>query len=76
LTSTEGNAVRARLADTGAVAAGTVQAGLVVFDPPATRPNDRLLVNLFTLNCYMHDFFYLLGFRKREGNFQRDNLAL
>ena len=35
----------------------------------------RALHNIFYLNCYMHDFFYLLGFREADGNFQQNNLG-
>src|SRR5206468_12093774 len=32
-------------------------------------------LNIFYLNCYIHNYFYMLGFRERDGNFQRNNFG-
>ena len=47
----------------------------VVFDPADPVGDEQKILNIFFYNCVMHDFFYLLGFREKDGNFQRDNLG-
>src|SRR6185436_967023 len=37
--------------------------------------DDQKVLNIFYYNCVMHDFFYLLGFREADGNFQQNNLG-
>jgi subtilisin-like proprotein convertase family protein len=54
---------------------GTVQNGVLLFNPPDTAGNDQRVLNLFYYTCFMHDFFYLLGFREVDGNFQQDDLG-
>jgi extracellular elastinolytic metalloproteinase len=71
----EGNAVRAHLDDSGPTIRGRADNGTVVFEPPDATGDDQKVLNIFYFNCVMHDFFYLLGFRERDGNFQRDNLG-
>jgi extracellular elastinolytic metalloproteinase len=73
--STLGNAVRAHLGDAGPVLAGAVQGALVSFDSPTETSDDQKVLNIFYFNCFMHDFFYVLGFRERDGNFQHNNLG-
>jgi extracellular elastinolytic metalloproteinase len=48
---------------------------VVTFDPADPTGDDQKVLNIFYYNCVMHDFFYLLGFREADGNFQRDNLG-
>jgi extracellular elastinolytic metalloproteinase len=48
---------------------------MLTFDPVEPTGDDQKIVNIFYYNCYMHDYFYLLGFREKDGNFQRDNLG-
>ena len=72
---TAGNGVFARLGDSGPSGAGTTQGGALVFDPANATGDDQKVLNIFYYNCVMHDFFYLLGFREQDGNFQRDNLG-
>ena len=40
---------------------------------PILESDDQKILNLFYLSCYLHDYFYLLGFREADGNFQQDN---
>ena len=70
-----GNAVFARLGETGPTIRGTVAESQLVFDPTDPTGDEQKVLNIFYFNCVMHDFFYLLGFRERDGNFQRDNLG-
>jgi extracellular elastinolytic metalloproteinase len=71
----EGNAVFAHLGDSGPTIRGVAANGTVVFEPPDATGDEQKVLNIFYFNCVMHDFFYLLGFRERDGNFQRDNLG-
>lgn len=68
-----GNAVRLHLELTEPGIRGQKQHGVLTFDPIDAKSNEQKLVNAFYYNCLMHDFFYLLGFREQEGNFQRNN---
>ncbi len=72
---TVGNSVLAHLGNTGPSSQGTLQGGVVVFDPASATGDDQKVLNIFYYNCYMHDFFYLLGFREQDGNFQQSNLG-
>jgi extracellular elastinolytic metalloproteinase len=72
---TVGNSVFAHLGDSGPSGVGSVQSGALVFDPATATGDDQKVLNIFYYNCVMHDFFYLLGFREQDGNFQRDNLG-
>lgn len=74
-TETVGNSVFAHLGDRGEPAEGVEQDGVLTFDPDDAEGDDQKVLNIFYLNCYMHDFFYLLGFREGEGNFQSENFA-
>jgi len=73
--SAGGNAVFAHLDEAGPSFTGTVVDGRTDFDPDNATGDDQKVLNIFYFNCVMHDFFYLLGFREREGNFQHDNLG-
>lgn len=69
----EGNNVFARLGANGASIEGESQSGFVSFNPVDPVGDDQKVLNIFYYNAYMHDFFYLLGFRERDGNFQENN---
>ena len=71
---TSGNSVRALLDPAGTTFSGSLQDSSVVFDPANPDGDDQKTLNLFFYTCYMHDFFYLLGFREQDGNFQVDDL--
>ena len=68
-----GNNVFAHLGANGASIEGDNQPGLVSFNPVDPVGDDQKVLNIFYYNAYMHDFFYLLGFRERDGNFQENN---
>lgn len=70
---TEGNCVTARLGERGKSLTGTLKDGLVTFNPADPTGDDQKVLNIFYYNCYMHDFFYLLGFTEEFGNFQKVN---
>jgi extracellular elastinolytic metalloproteinase len=72
---TAGNNVFAHLGVSGPTGAGTIQGGALVFNPGNDTGDDQKVLNIFFYNCVMHDFFYLLGFREQDGNFQRDNFG-
>ena len=74
-TRSEGNNVRAHLGATGPAIEGDNLAGLVSFDPASATGDDQKVLNIFYYNAYMHDYFYLLGYRESDGNFQQDNLG-
>ena len=71
----EGNSVYAHLDDDGPTIRGIQNSDVVVFDPADQQGNAQRILNLFYFNCYMHNFFYLLGFREQDGCFQRDNFG-
>jgi extracellular elastinolytic metalloproteinase len=73
-TTTVGNSVLAHLSETPRTAAAAQQAGAVVFNPQPGSDDQRIL-NLFFYCNLLHDFFYLLGFREANGNFQQANLG-
>ena len=73
--SASGNSVFAHLDDTGPTLEGIISGETVVFDPEDPVGDDQKVLNIFFYNCVMHDYFYLLGFREHDGNFQRDNLG-
>ena len=49
---------------------------ILIFDPADPSGDDQSVLNAFYYACFMHDFFYLLGFRERDGNFQQVNVAV
>jgi len=72
---TEGNSVVAHLGETGPSLRGVNSGGTLTFDPAGATDDDQKVLNIFYYNCFMHDFFYLLGFDETSGNFQRDNFG-
>ncbi len=72
---TVGNSVRAHRDSNGPAVTGTMTGGVLTFNPNDPNGSEQLVVNLFYLNGVMHDFFYLLGFREADGNFQVNNLG-
>ena len=73
--TTVGNSTLAHLGTSPQVFAGASQNNLIIFDPAEPTGDDQKILNIFYYNCYMHDYFYLLGFREEDGNFQHDNLG-
>ena len=73
--STEGNSTDAHLGSNGPSSQGTLQAGVLTFNPANSAGDDQKVLNIFYYNGVMHDYFYLLGFREADGNFQQDNLG-
>jgi extracellular elastinolytic metalloproteinase len=72
---TIGNCVHAHLGITGPPFQGQPQGADVVFDPVDATGDDQKVLNIFFLNCFIHDFFYLLHFRESDGNFQVDKFG-
>jgi extracellular elastinolytic metalloproteinase len=72
---TVGNSVHAHLGISGRPASGALKDGVLTFDPVDPAGDEQKVLNIFYYSCYMHDFFYLLGFREAEGNFQNDNFG-
>ena len=54
---------------------GTVRNGFITFDPTDAIGDDQKVLNIFYFCCYMHDYFYLLGFREPSVNFQQNNFG-
>jgi len=75
LPETLGNSTNAHLGLSDVLCRGTEEDGTVVFDPDDPTGDDQKVLNIFYLNCYMHDYFYLLGFREPDGNFQQDSFG-
>jgi extracellular elastinolytic metalloproteinase len=73
--STIGNCVFAHLGSSIQTCSGILQNDTVTFNPQDPIGDDQKILNIFYFNCLMHDFFYILGFREQEGNFQRDNMG-
>jgi extracellular elastinolytic metalloproteinase len=73
--SAAGNSVFAHLGDSGPTIQGQQSGGRIVFDPADAKGDDQKVLNIFYFNCVMHDYFYLLGFREGDGNFQRQNFG-
>lgn len=73
--SATGNSVLAHLGDGGPSIRGQQSGGRIVFDPADADGDEQKVLNIFYFNCLMHDYFYLLGFREADGNFQRQNLG-
>ncbi|MFQ5543989.1 MAG: M36 family metallopeptidase, partial [Nitrospiria bacterium] len=70
-----GNNTHAHLGASGDPVFGTNQNGVMTFNPSNASGNDQKVLNIFYYNCFMHDYFYLLGFREADGNFQHDNFG-
>lgn len=67
---TSGNFVRAHLSDEGPVLAATQDAQGAIFQPADPFGDEQKILNMFYFNNFLHDLFYLLGFREEDGNFQ------
>ena len=52
---------------------GKLENNLVVFDPE--NEDHQKILNIFYFCNYMHDFFHMLGFDEKAGNFQQKNLS-
>jgi len=72
-TRSEGNNVDAHLDANGSSIAGETVGGEISFNPATATGDDQKVLNIFYYNAYMHDFFYLLGYRESDGNFQQNN---
>jgi len=70
---TAGNNVRARLVDDAVPLQGDGLDGNVLFEPADADGDDQRVLQIFYFCNVMHDFFYLLGFRESDGNFQLSN---
>lgn len=70
-----GNAVKLSLNNDPVSVQGIENAGVLTFDPADSNGDEQRLLNLFYYVNYIHDFFYLYGFREADGNFQSDNLG-
>lgn len=73
LDTTLGNNVVARHTTSGTTVQGSMQGGVLTFTPTNATGDDQQVLNVFYWCNYMHDYFYLLGFREADGNFQQDN---
>lgn len=73
--STIGNCVFAHKGFSPQTFSGVLQNDTVTFNPQQPLGDDQKILNIFYFNCVMHDYFYILGFREQDGNFQRDNLG-
>ena len=72
---TIGNSANAHLSAAGASYEGAVLNNVLTFNPADQFGDDQKVLNIFFYNCYIHDFFYLLGFREADGNFQSNNFG-
>ena len=74
--SSAGGDVLAHSNDSDPPLAATSSGTDVNFTPADPLGMDQCTLNSFYFNCFMHDFFYLLGFSEPDGNFQVDNFGL
>jgi extracellular elastinolytic metalloproteinase len=72
---TMGNTANGRFADSDQTLAGTSADGQLRFEPAPETTDEQNVLNAFYLACRMHDYFYLLGFREKDWNFQVSNGA-
>lgn len=75
---TLGNSTKAHLDENGMTLKGvklSVTDNKIIFDPTDPFGDEQKILNIFYYNCFMHDFFYLLGFREADGNFQFNNFG-
>ncbi|MCW5951223.1 MAG: M36 family metallopeptidase [Propionibacteriaceae bacterium] len=70
---TVGNSTVAIFAADGRVLTARLTGDEASFVPDSDSGNDQLVLNAFYFACWAHDFFYLLGFREQDWNFQADN---
>lgn len=68
--STTGYSVRAALGAAGVPVRGTGSVGTLTFIPSDLNGIDQMVVNSFYGTCLLHDLFYLLGFREKDGSYQ------
>ncbi|HEX8248190.1 MAG TPA: M36 family metallopeptidase [Pyrinomonadaceae bacterium] len=56
---------------------GSHSDGVLIFDPgeKEAQGDVQKVINIFYFCNYMHDFFYMLGFDERHGNFQKINFT-
>ncbi|MFD3218349.1 M36 family metallopeptidase [Bacillus sp. BR_7a] len=54
---------------------GEVVNGIVKFEPSNSEKDDQNILNAFYFCNLMHDFFYMLGFDEKSGNFQKRNTS-
>jgi extracellular elastinolytic metalloproteinase len=72
--STAGNSTISELnGDTPIDGDGT--GATLTFDPADPTADDQKVLNAFYYCSFMHDYFYLLGFREPDGNYQEDNFG-
>jgi extracellular elastinolytic metalloproteinase len=71
--STIGNNANAHLEYYGPTMRGSIQGGILTFDTSDETSDYQKIVNAFYYNNYLHDFFYIIGFREADGNFQQNN---
>ena len=64
--STAGNSVIAHLDTSGPALRGN-RNGQLTFDPADPESDEQNILNLFYVSCFLHDYFYLLGFREADG---------
>ena len=72
---TVGNCTYAHLGTSPYVYQGTNQDNMIIFNPQDPFGDDQKVLNIFYYNCFMHDYFYILGFREADGNFQHNNFG-
>ena len=70
-TRSEGNNVFAHLGANGASIEGDNLGTQISFNPVSPTGDDQKVLNIFYYNAYMHDYFYLLGYRESDGIFSR-----
>ena len=73
--STVGNSTYAHLGESPKVYKGMKDGGVLVFDPSDPLGDEQKILNMYYFNCYMHDFFYILGFDEKNFNFQFNNFG-
>ena len=73
--TTVGNCTFAHLGTSPQVYTGIKENNMLIFNPTDPKGDEQKILNIFYLNCYMHDFFYILGFDEKNANFQRKNLG-
>ncbi len=73
--STNGNLANAHLDEDGRSLNGQNDGGTAVFNPADGAGDEQKILNMFYFNCYLHDVFYLLGFREEDGSFQSKGIG-
>lgn len=72
---TEGNNVEAFSRPSDAALRGNLVGGVLTFDPADRQSLEQCVLNAFYFCNFMHDFYFMLGFDERAGNFQQANLS-